>query len=87
MLRRRRSLLWLLVPYVLYLAVLPLVNRVHPVVLTMPFFTFWILIAVLATPLCIWLAARRDPVWRHEHDTDGDGGDNSVPREEGSEQR
>lgn len=64
MLKRRRSLLWLLGPYVLYLAVLPLVNRIHPVILGIPFFTVWMFVAVLLTPLTIWLAARGDPLWR-----------------------
>lgn len=64
MLRRRWSLLWLLAPYVLYLVALPVVDRIQPVILSMPFFTFWMLIAVLLTPLVIWLAARRDPLWR-----------------------
>lgn len=75
MLRRRRSLLWLLVPYVLYLATLPFVNRVRPVVLSMPFFTFWILIAVLLTPLTVWLAARGDPAWRAGQGRDGQDGE------------
>lgn len=64
LLRRRRSLLWLIVPYLLYLAALPLTDRVYPVVASMPFFTFWTVIAVLATPLFVWLAARGDPLWR-----------------------
>jgi hypothetical protein len=56
----RRHLLWLLVPYVLYLGVLPLVNRVHPVVFGIPFLFFWMLAATLATPLAVWLAYRGD---------------------------
>ena len=77
MFRHRRSLIWLLVPYVLYLGVLPLANRIYPVVLTMPFLTFWMLVAVLATPLCVWLAARRDPVWRADRHGEDRGGDPS----------
>ncbi len=56
----RPHLLWLLVPFVLYLGVLPLVNRVRPVVFGVPFLFFWLLVATLLTPLCVWLAHRGD---------------------------
>jgi hypothetical protein len=55
MLRRRRSLLWLLAPYALYLVALPVVDRIDPVVISLPLFTFWMLVAALLTPLLIWL--------------------------------
>ncbi|MFG2829706.1 DUF3311 domain-containing protein [Streptomyces sp. NPDC048434] len=58
--RKRPALLWLLLPYVLFLAVLPLVNRVTPTVLGLPFLFFWMLVATLATPLSVWLARRSD---------------------------
>ncbi|MET9292871.1 DUF3311 domain-containing protein [Streptomyces sp. NPDC003077] len=57
---RRATLLWLLAPYVLYLAVLPLVNRVTPTVLGLPFLFFWLLLATLFTPVAVWLAWRGD---------------------------
>ncbi|MFB7637152.1 DUF3311 domain-containing protein [Streptomyces sp. NPDC056149] len=58
--RRRPALLWLLLPYVLFLVVLPLVNRVTPTVLGLPFLFFWMLLATLLTPLAVWLARRGD---------------------------
>ncbi|WP_406211622.1 DUF3311 domain-containing protein [Streptomyces decoyicus] len=58
--RKRPALLWLLLPYVLFLAALPLVNRVTPTVLGLPFLFFWMLVATLATPLSVWLARRGD---------------------------
>ncbi|MEU5213796.1 DUF3311 domain-containing protein [Streptomyces sp. NPDC020742] len=58
--RKRPALLWLLLPYVLFLAVLPLVDRVTPTVLGLPFLVFWMLLATLATPLSVWLARRGD---------------------------
>ncbi|MFI0217957.1 DUF3311 domain-containing protein [Streptomyces lydicus] len=58
--RKRPALLWLLLPYVLFLAVLPLVNRVTPTVLGLPFLFFWMLVATLATPAAVWLARRAD---------------------------
>ncbi|MFJ6697934.1 DUF3311 domain-containing protein [Streptomyces sp. NPDC091272] len=60
-LRRRPQLLWLLVPYVLYLGVLPLVNRVHPVVWGLPFLFLWLFGATLLTPVAVWLT------WRGDH--------------------
>lgn len=60
--RRRPALLWLLLPYVLFLGVLPLVNRVTPTVLGLPFLFFWVLLATLATPLSVRLARRGDRV-------------------------
>lgn len=59
-LRRRPQLLWLLVPYVLYLGALPLVNRVRPVVLGLPFLFFWLLGATVLTPVAVWLTRRGD---------------------------
>ena len=61
--RGRHSLWWLVVPYVLFVAALPLVNRVDPVVLGLPFLFFWVLIGVLLSPLAIWLASRGDPMF------------------------
>ncbi|MFD5396135.1 DUF3311 domain-containing protein [Streptomyces sp. NPDC127097] len=58
--RRRPALLWLLLPYALFLVALPLVNRVTPTVLGLPFLFFWMLLATLATPLAVWLARRGD---------------------------
>ncbi|CAM5340678.1 hypothetical protein SSPIM334S_08453 [Streptomyces spiroverticillatus] len=59
--RRRPQLLWLVVPYVLYLGALPLVNRVQPVVLGLPFLFVWLLGATLLTPVAVWLT------WRGDH--------------------
>ncbi len=59
----RRSLWWLLGPPILYCGLLPLTNRTDPVVLGMPFLMFWMILATLLSPVFVWLAARRDPVW------------------------
>ncbi|QRX92472.1 DUF3311 domain-containing protein [Streptomyces noursei] len=58
--RKRPALLWLLLPYVLFLVVLPLVNRVTPTVLGLPFLFFWMMLATLLTPVSVWLARRGD---------------------------
>ncbi|MFD0039482.1 DUF3311 domain-containing protein [Streptomyces anulatus] len=70
MIRRRPQLLWLLVPYVLYLGVLPFVNRVTPLVFGMPFLFVWLLGATLLTPVAVWLTRRAD---LRDRDRDGDG--------------
>ncbi|WP_328377163.1 DUF3311 domain-containing protein [Streptomyces sp. NBC_00440] len=60
MLRRRPQLLWLLVPFVLFLGAVPLVNRVRPVLLVLPFLFLWMIAATLLTPLAVWLTHRAD---------------------------
>ncbi|WP_223840425.1 DUF3311 domain-containing protein [Saccharopolyspora pogona] len=40
----------------------------EPVFLGLPFFIFWTFLATLLTPACIWLAARKDPLWRSNRD-------------------
>ncbi|MFC8505398.1 hypothetical protein ACFU3J_14960 [Streptomyces sp. NPDC057411] len=53
MIKRRPQLLWLLVPYLLFVAALPFVNRV-------PFLLFWLLGATVLTPFSVALARRGD---------------------------
>jgi Protein of unknown function (DUF3311) len=61
--RGRRSLLWLTVPFLLFVLAIPFANRVDPVILGLPFLAFWVLISVILSPLAIWLAARNDPLF------------------------
>jgi hypothetical protein len=61
--RHRRTLLWLLVPYLLFVVAIPFVNRIDPVVLGLPFLFVWVLIGVLVSPAAIWLASRGDPLF------------------------
>ncbi|WP_338696933.1 DUF3311 domain-containing protein [Streptomyces sp. Q6] len=60
MIKRRPHLLWLLVPFVLYVGALPFVNRVEPVVLGLPFLFAWLLASTLLTPVAVWLTWRGD---------------------------
>ena len=62
--RGRRSLLWLTVPFLLFVLAIPFANRIDPVVLGLPFLAFWVLISVMLSPLAIWLAARSDPMFK-----------------------
>ncbi|MFF3496665.1 DUF3311 domain-containing protein [Streptomyces sp. NPDC002795] len=57
---KRPHLLWLLVPFVLYIGALPFVNRVEPVVFGLPFLFAWLLGATLLTPVATWLTWRGD---------------------------
>ncbi|MFJ6565930.1 DUF3311 domain-containing protein [Streptomyces sp. NPDC091292] len=57
----RPHLLYLLVPFLLFLVALPFVNRVEPTVLGLPFLFFWLLLATVVTPFAVWLA------WRGDH--------------------
>ncbi|WP_330330636.1 DUF3311 domain-containing protein [Streptomyces sp. NBC_00536] len=59
---KRPQLVWLAAPFVLFLGVLPLVNRVEPLVFgRVPFLLVWCVGATLLTPLAVWLA------WRGDH--------------------
>ncbi len=49
----RYALLLAAVPFVTLVFLLPLVNRIEPVILGLPFLLFWIVIWVLATPLVL----------------------------------
>lgn len=69
----RKSLWWLLGPVVLYVLALPLYNRIHPVFLGIPFFMAWTLLATALTPICVWLAARWDPLWKADRAQDESG--------------
>ncbi|MFD9068803.1 DUF3311 domain-containing protein [Streptomyces lasiicapitis] len=60
MIKRRPHLLWLLVPFLLYVGALPFVNRVRPLVLGLPFLFAWLLAATLLTPVAVLLAYRGD---------------------------
>ncbi|MEU5419320.1 DUF3311 domain-containing protein [Streptomyces sp. NPDC020667] len=57
---KRPTLLWLLIPYVLFLGALPLVDRIRPTVLGLPFLFAWLLLATLLTPAAVFLAWRDD---------------------------
>ncbi len=54
--RQRLAFLLALVPILALVGALPLVNRVDPVVLGLPFLLFWILAWVLTTPLFLGIA-------------------------------
>ena len=57
---KRPHLLWLLVPFVLYIGALPFANRVEPVVFGLPFLFVWLLGVTLLTPVAVWLTWRGD---------------------------
>ncbi len=44
------------IPFVTLVFALPLVNRIKPVILGLPFLLFWILIWVILTPLILFIA-------------------------------
>ncbi|UCC38384.1 MAG: DUF3311 domain-containing protein [Candidatus Aminicenantes bacterium] len=44
------------IPFITLVFALPLVNRIKPIVLGLPFLLFWILSWVLLTPLILFIA-------------------------------
>jgi Protein of unknown function (DUF3311) len=54
----RLALLLGAVPFLMLVFALPLVNRIEPVILGLPFILFWILIWVALTPIVLFAAYR-----------------------------
>lgn len=50
------ALLLASIPFITLVFMLPLVNRIEPVILGLPFLLFWILVWVLLTPFILLLA-------------------------------
>jgi hypothetical protein len=46
------------IPFLTLVFALPLVNRIHPVILGLPFLLFWILAWVMLTPFILFAAYR-----------------------------
>lgn len=46
------------IPFITLVFALPLVNRIEPVILGLPFLLFWILSWVILTPFILFLAYR-----------------------------
>jgi len=44
------------IPFLTLVFALPLVNRIHPVILGLPFLLFWILAWVMLTPVLLFAA-------------------------------
>lgn len=40
--------------------IVPFVNHIHPVILSMPFFLFWLLIWMIITPILTYIIYRID---------------------------
>ena len=57
---KRLALLLGTIPFITLVFALPLVNRIHPTVLGLPFLLFWILLWVMLTPLILFLAYRAE---------------------------
>lgn len=64
MFKNRKSLWFLLVPFVVFFALLPAANHVYPRVFGLTFLTFWMLVGVVITPIAVWFASLGDPVHR-----------------------
>ncbi|WP_339244675.1 DUF3311 domain-containing protein [Bacillus sp. FSL R5-0523] len=51
MVKKALIVILILLPFV-QLALLPLVNRIEPILFGLPFFHFWLLLWIIVTPLC-----------------------------------
>jgi hypothetical protein len=64
----RGALLFGLIPFVAMCFSVPLWDRVHPVVLGIPFNLFWLISWIVLSTLCMWAAYRVEAA-RHRADT------------------
>jgi hypothetical protein len=46
--------LLILIPFLAQLVALPMVNKIHPIILGFPLFHFWLLIWMILTPVFTW---------------------------------
>ncbi len=53
-----KSILLGLIPFVAVCFSVPLWDRVHPIILGLPFNCFWLILWILLTPLIMWTAYR-----------------------------
>ncbi|MDN4183416.1 DUF3311 domain-containing protein [Bacillus subtilis] len=51
MVKKALIVILILLPFV-QLALLPLLNRIEPIMFGLPFFHFWLLLWIIVTPLC-----------------------------------
>ena len=66
------ALLMGLIPFVAVCFSVSLWDRIHPMVLGLPFNFFWLISWLLLTPVCMWGAYRLDtPRASDPHHTDG----------------
>jgi hypothetical protein len=55
---RLPSLLLALIPFLAMCFTVPLWDRIHPIILGLPFNLFWLTLWIVLTPLCMWGAYR-----------------------------
>lgn len=48
----------IVLPFVLVLGAIPFANRIHPIVLGLPFFHFWLFLGMLIVPVCSYTIYR-----------------------------
>jgi len=46
------------IPFVLMLGAIPFVNRIHPIILGLPFFHFWLFLGMIIVPICTYVIYR-----------------------------
>jgi hypothetical protein len=54
------AILWALIPFIAICFSVSLWDRIHPMILGLPFNFFWLITWLLLTPVCMWGAYRQE---------------------------
>ncbi|MED2974990.1 DUF3311 domain-containing protein [Fictibacillus sp. B-59209] len=52
MMKKFLLILFIVLPFLAQLAILPFVNRIGPIILGLPFLHFWLFLWIVLTPIC-----------------------------------
>ncbi len=67
------SILFGLIPFIAICFGVPLWDRIHPIMLGLPFNFFWLILWMLLTPLCMWGAYRVEQRQAEDNPNNKDG--------------
>ncbi|KAB2336157.1 DUF3311 domain-containing protein [Cytobacillus depressus] len=58
--KKNLKVMLIVLPFVLMLGAIPFVNRIHPIIIGLPFFHFWLLLGMILTPVCTFIIYQLD---------------------------
>ncbi|MEH7343529.1 DUF3311 domain-containing protein [Bacillus sp. JJ1532] len=58
--KKNLRIILIVIPFILMLVAIPFVNRIHPFIIGLPFFHFWLLLGMIITPICTFMIYQLD---------------------------